>query len=130
LIRETNAIITHEELPTVHGDPTQLMQLFQNLISNAIKFRGQERPMVEIRAVKEDGEWIITVADNGRGIAPEHFNRLFKMFARLPSSGKIAGTGLGLAICQRIAERHRGRIWVESEMTKGSRFIFALPATS
>lgn len=126
LLQETGTRVLHDTLPKVHGDAMQLMQVFQNLISNAVKFRRAERPRIEIGARREGSEWIVTVADNGTGIAPEHFNRIFMMFERVATERRIEGTGLGLAMCQRIIERHRGRIWVESELGQGSRFIFTL----
>jgi PAS domain S-box-containing protein len=127
-IRETQAEITHSPLPTVQGDKLLLMQLLQNLIGNAIKFRREDvRPRVHIEAVQKGGEWIFRVEDNGVGICSANANRVFGAFQRAASIGKN-GSGLGLAICKKIIERHTGRIWVESEPGVGSTFYFSLPA--
>ena len=126
-IEESGAQIRCEALPVVMGDAAQLMQLFQNLIGNAIKFRGGQAPRIQIRAEREDGFWRFEVQDNGIGIAPEYFDRIFVMFQRLHSRSKYPGTGIGLAICKKIVEQHSGRIWVESEPGKGTIFKFTLP---
>jgi len=120
-------VITHDPLPTVMADGMQLVQLFQNLISNAIKFHGEERPRIHISAKQEENEWVLSVRDNGIGIDPEYHERIFLIFQRLHGRGEYAGTGIGLAICKRIAERHGGRIWVQSELGKGSTFYFTIP---
>jgi light-regulated signal transduction histidine kinase (bacteriophytochrome) len=126
-IKESGTRVTYDPLPTVAGDATQLMQLFQNLIANAIKFRRDQGPEIHIHAEPEDGFWRFSVQDNGIGIAPEYFDRIFVMFQRLHSRSTYSGTGIGLAICQKIVERHGGRIWVESTPGTGSTFQFTLP---
>jgi PAS domain S-box-containing protein len=125
-IEENEAIITHDYLPTIMGDGLQLIQLFQNLIGNAIKFRGKEIPQIHITATSQIGEWLFKVRDNGVGIDPQYFDRIFNIFQRLHGR-EYPGTGIGLALCKRIIERHEGRIWVESELGKGATFCFTLP---
>jgi light-regulated signal transduction histidine kinase (bacteriophytochrome) len=127
-LRETGATINAGPLPTVQGDATQLSQLFQNLVSNAIKFAGEEPPVIQISAEREDGAWHFIVADNGIGIDPEHAERIFAVFQRLHGRGEYPGSGVGLAICKRIVERHHGRIWVDSSPGEGSTFHFTIPA--
>ena len=127
-IDENHAVISNDDLPTVRADKSQLVQMFQNLIGNAIKFRGDEPPRVHVSAVKEGHEWVFSVRDNGIGIATEHQERIFTIFQRLHVRGKYPGTGIGLAICKRVVTRHGGRIWVESEPAKGSTFYFTLRA--
>ena len=126
-IREAGALVTNEALPTVVADETQLVQLLQNLVGNAIKFRGGERPLVHVSAQPGGTECVFAVRDNGIGIAPEYFERIFVIFQRLHARGEYPGTGIGLAVCRRIVERHGGRIWVESAPGQGSTFYFALP---
>lgn len=126
-IASGDAEVVIDELPEVHADPDQLVQLFQNLIGNAIKFRGDEPPRVKVSAEREDGEWVFSVADNGIGIGPEHADRVFTIFQRLHTRERYEGTGIGLAVCKRIAERHGGQIWVESEEGAGATFCFTLP---
>jgi light-regulated signal transduction histidine kinase (bacteriophytochrome) len=126
-IRDSKAVIQLDSLPPVIADEQQLAQLFQNLIGNALKFRGDEPPQVRISAERESGAWVFAVQDNGIGIAPEHSEQIFVLFQRLHSRNKYEGTGIGLAICKKIVERHGGRIWVESEPGKGATFKFTLP---
>ena len=127
-IEESGAIITNDDLPVVNGDASQLAQLFQNLLSNAIKFRQDGRPgRIHVGATRQDNQWVISVRDNGIGIAREHFDRIFEIFQRLHIRDKYSGTGIGLAICKRIVDRHGGRIWVESKPGEGSDFRFMLP---
>jgi chemotaxis family two-component system sensor kinase Cph1 len=109
------------------ADRSQLVQVFQNLIGNALKFRGASAPVIRVSAEKKRREWIFSVSDNGIGIAPEHAEIIFVIFKRLHTRAEYPGSGIGLAICQKIVERHGGRIWVESEPGKGSSFKFALP---
>lgn len=126
-INETNAEITYDELPVVMGDEIQLTQVFQNLISNAIKYRSTAPPRIHISAARQKDEWIFSVQDNGIGIDPQYSERIFGIFKRLHGR-ELPGTGMGLAICKRIVERHGGRIWVESQLGNGSTFRFALAA--
>jgi PAS domain S-box-containing protein len=126
-IEESGAEITHDALPVVKADEVQLAQLFQNLMGNALKFKGPERPHVHVSAVELPNEFQISINDNGIGIEPQYFERIFMLFQRLHTKGDYPGTGIGLAICKKVVERHGGRIWVESEPGKGSRFHFTLP---
>jgi PAS domain S-box-containing protein len=125
-IQESGAVLTHDSLPTVTGDEAQLVQLFQNLIANAIKFRGDRKPEIQVGARPEDGRWRFSVKDNGIGIEPQYIERIFVIFQRLHGREKYPGTGIGLAICKRIVERHGGRIWVESQPGQGSVFYFTI----
>jgi light-regulated signal transduction histidine kinase (bacteriophytochrome) len=125
-IAQSGAIITHDPLPTICGDEVQLIQLFQNLIANAVKFHGQEPPQVHISARRQDAEWVFAVRDNGIGMAPEQQERIFSIFQRLHHRSEYPGTGIGLAICKKIVERHGGKIWVESEVGRGSIFYFTV----
>jgi light-regulated signal transduction histidine kinase (bacteriophytochrome) len=132
-IEESGAVVTHDPLPTVMADGTQLVQLFQNLIGNAVKFRGEQPPRIHISAqktseVSKTSEvWAFSVRDNGIGIDPEYHERIFMIFQRLHSREEYEGTGIGLAVCRKILERHGGRIWVESQPGKGSTFYFTIP---
>lgn len=126
-IEDKSAVVTHDPLPTVLADDSQLVQLFQNLIGNAMKFCEEEVPHIHISARQEGNEWVFSVRDNGIGIAPEYFNRIFVIFQRLHGKTQYAGTGIGLAICKKIVERHDGQIWVESEPGTGSEFRFTIP---
>ncbi|MEW6586497.1 MAG: ATP-binding protein, partial [Nitrospirota bacterium] len=126
VIDENNAVITREGLPIVSADKVQMVQIFQNLIANAVKFRGSGPPLIHISANQDNREYTIRVRDNGIGIDPKYFDKLFIIFKRLHDRGEYPGTGIGLAICKKIAERHGGRIWVESEAGKGSTFCFTI----
>jgi light-regulated signal transduction histidine kinase (bacteriophytochrome) len=126
-ITEAGATITYDPLPTIPVDEIQLRQLLQNLILNAIKFHGNTPPLIHISARRRDGEWVFSVRDNGIGIDPRHFQRIFLIFQRLHGPGEYQGTGIGLAIAKKIVERHGGEIWVESEPGKGAEFFFTLP---
>jgi signal transduction histidine kinase len=126
-IEDSGAVVMHKQLPHVRCDETQLGQLFQNLIGNAIKFRGDLPPRVEITAERGKGAWLFSVRDNGIGIASEHLERIFVIFQRLHGRSDYPGTGIGLAICQKIVERHGGKIWVESKPGAGSKFSFTIP---
>jgi len=126
-IQESGARVTHDALPVVWADRTQLAQLFQNLIGNAIKFRGKEPPVVSVQAEKTAQRWQFTVSDNGIGIAPEFAENIFVVFQRLHARTEYPGNGIGLAICKKIVERNGGKIWVESQPGSGSSFKFTLP---
>jgi signal transduction histidine kinase len=127
-VEESRATVTHEPLPTVMGDRVQLTQLFQNLIGNAIKFHGTRPTRMKVQVEGRDQEWRFIIRDNGIGIDPKDFERIFVIFQRLHNRQEYAGTGMGLAICKKIVERHGGRIWVESVPGQGSSFFFTLPA--
>jgi signal transduction histidine kinase len=127
-IAESGAEIVRGELPRVRADETEIGQLFQNLLSNALKFRGEAAPVVEVGAERENGWWRFSVRDNGIGIEPRHADRIFKVFQRLNPREAYAGTGIGLAICQRIVDRHGGRIWLQAGTRGGTEFRFTLPA--
>ena len=126
-IEESRANVTSDPLPVVNVDSGQLAQLFQNLIGNAIKFRGKEPPRIHVAVERRAKEWVFSVQDNGIGIEPRHLERVFVIFQRLHSAAEYPGTGIGLAICKRIAERHGGRLWVTSEPGVGSAFHFTIP---
>jgi signal transduction histidine kinase len=127
-LAESGGRVVHDPLPVVRGDAVQIGQLFQNLVGNALKFQGGRAPEVQLFAVREGDRWLLSVADNGIGIVPEHFATIFEMLQRLHTREEYPGTGMGLAISKRIVERHGGRIWVESEVGRGSTFRFTLPA--
>jgi PAS domain S-box-containing protein len=126
-ISESGAVVTHDRLPVVEADPTQLAQVFQNLIGNAIKFRGARTPIIHIGAESRAGEWTLSVSDNGIGIEAQYFERIFQVFQRLHTRKEYQGTGIGLAISKKIVERHGGRIWIESQLGVGSAFRFSIP---
>ena len=127
-IEESSAVITHDPMPVVVADRSQLGQVFQNLVGNAIKFRAEKPPEIHIGVRQRDREWEFSVRDNGIGFEPEYAERIFMIFQRLHGRSEYPGTGIGLAICKKIIERHGGRIWVKSEQGKGSVFYFTLPA--
>src|SRR5205085_3046210 len=126
-IEESGAAVTCDALPTVDIDEVQLTQLFQNLIGNALKFRGQAAPRIHVSASQENGEWRVAIADNGIGIEPQYFERIFMLFQRLHTMGEYPGTGIGLAICKKEVERHGGRNSVESQLGRGAALHFTLP---
>jgi light-regulated signal transduction histidine kinase (bacteriophytochrome) len=126
-VGESRAIVSADALPTVRADRTQLLQVFQNLIGNGIKYRSQRTPKIHVSAEDRDGEWVFSIRDNGIGIAPQYAERIFRIFQRLHTRSEYSGTGIGLAVCKKIIERHGGRIWVESEPEEGSTFFFTLP---
>jgi PAS domain S-box-containing protein len=126
-IQESGAAVNHDAMPTVSGDATQLTQLFQNLIGNALKFRGERSAKIHISAVLRQGEWLFSVADNGIGMEPQYFERVFLVFQRLHTRKEYQGTGIGLAICKKVVERHGGRIWADSKPGEGATFYFTIP---
>ena len=127
-IRKNSVVVTHDPLPTVMANGSQLAHLFSNLIENAIKFHGDEPPRVHISAKRKGDEWEVLVTDNGIGIEPQYFDRIFKVFQRLHRKNEYPGTGIGLALCKKIVERHGGRIWIESKPGEGTTFFFTIPA--
>ena len=126
-IEEASAAVTYDPLPTVQGDEVQLGQLLQNLIGNALKFRSDSVPRIHLGVTDSPHEWTIEVRDNGIGLEPQYYERIFMVFQRLHNKGEYPGTGIGLAICKKVVERHGGRIWVESRPGDGSSFYFTLP---
>jgi signal transduction histidine kinase len=127
MLLENMASVTYDDMPVIMADELQIGMIFQNLISNAVKFHGDQPPQVHVSAKKEGENWIMSVSDNGIGIEADYFNRIFTMFQRLHSKAAYPGTGIGLAICKKVVERHGGEIWVESEFGKGSTFCFKIP---
>ena len=125
-IVKSGAQVSSDPLPVVTGHPELLRQVFKNLIENAIKYRGDDTPLIKVSSSEKDGEWTFHVEDNGIGIEPDHAKNIFKIFQRLHRREDIPGIGIGLAICRKIVEVHQGRIWVESNMDEGSRFCFTL----
>jgi PAS domain S-box-containing protein len=127
-IAEAGATIESSELPSVSSDPQQLVQLFQNLLDNAIKYHGTERPVIRVSVSRDGDFWRFSITDNGIGIERQYFERIFVLFQRLHARSKYPGTGVGLALCKKIVEGHGGRIWVDSEQGSGATFHFTLPA--
>ena len=125
-IEENNAIITHDPLPTINGDEELKIQLFQNIIGNAIKYRSQKTPKIHISATKEKNQYLFNIKDNGIGISSKHLERIFTIFQRLHTQEEYEGTGIGLAIAQKIIHQQGGQIWVESELGKGTTFYFTI----
>jgi light-regulated signal transduction histidine kinase (bacteriophytochrome) len=130
-IVQSHAVITHDALPKVNADPSQLTQIFQNPIGNAIKFRrGEEAPQIHIGIDGTDGKWLFSVQDNGIGMEVQYLERIFIIFQRLHSKTEYPGTGIGLTVCKKIVERHGGNLWVESQPDRGSTFYFTLLKTT
>ncbi len=127
LIDDTDTIVTHDPLPLIYANEQQMIQLFQNIVGNSIKYRGKETPKIHISSENVDDEYIFSVKDNGIGIKPGDLERIFTMFKRLHTREEYEGTGIGLTISQKILQKHRGRIWVESEPGKGTTFYFSIP---
>ncbi len=127
VIKESGATVSHDSLPEIIAESTQIAQVFQNLISNAIKFRSEKSPEIRISAKRENDYWLFSVKDNGIGIDPKYWDRIFEVFKRLHKREEYPGTGIGLSICKKIVERHGGSIWIDSEQGKGSTFYFTLP---
>ena len=125
-IEETGASVTWSDLPILRAHDVRLVQLFQNLVGNALKYRRSDAPVVQVAAERRDADWLFSVQDNGMGIKPDYAQQIFGIFKRLHGN-KYPGTGIGLAICQRIVENYGGRIWVESKPGIGSVFYFTLP---
>ena len=130
VINNTHTVITNDDLPVIWGDISQIVQLFQNLLSNSIKFHDQDAPRIHVSAERTGKEWVFSVRDNGIGIKNEYLDRIFTMFQRLHSKSEYNGTGIGLTICKKIVEGHKGKIWVESELGKGTTFYFTVPYIS
>ena len=126
-IHELNAEIDVPDLPQIYGYSRELSQLFQNLLSNALKFHGNKPPRIVVNYVSNPGEWLFSVQDYGIGLRREHIHRIFTIFERLHKNEDYPGTGIGLAICKKIVDHHGGEIWVESEFGEGSTFNFTIP---
>lgn len=126
-IEESRAVVTSGPLPKIMADPTQFRQLLQNLLSNSLKFRTEKAPEINISVESRESEWLFKITDNGIGIDPQYYERIFMLFQRLHDSGTYPGTGIGLAICKKIVERHGGRMYVESEPGNGTAFYFTIP---
>jgi PAS domain S-box-containing protein len=127
VIKESGAVINIDHLPTIKADYTQFVQLFQNLMSNAIKYHGEKQPEILLRAADKNDYWLFSIRDNGIGIDKEYIDKIFVIFQRLHAKDKYPGTGIGLSICKKIVERHGGRIWAESKPGRGSTFYFTIP---
>jgi light-regulated signal transduction histidine kinase (bacteriophytochrome) len=127
LIGESGALVSHDELPVIPADATQMVQLFQNLVGNGIKFKGANPPLVHVSVVREADDWVFSVRDNGIGIEPRYAECIFVIFQRLHPSEDYPGNGIGLALCRKIVERHGGEIWLESQPGHGSTFFFNIP---
>jgi light-regulated signal transduction histidine kinase (bacteriophytochrome) len=127
-VQETGAQVVRDNLPGIWGDPTLLMQLYQNLIGNALKFGGDQPPVIQLTFEEREGEQIFGVKDNGIGVDPKYAHEIFKPFVRLHGHGEYEGSGIGLAICRKIVERHGGKTWVESEPGNGAHFRFTIPS--
>ena len=130
LLQETDTKITRDPLPTINANEVLIGQVFQNLINNAVKFRGAKAPRIHISAQERKTDWEFSIKDNGIGIEKEYADRIFLIFQRLHGPEKYPGTGIGLALCKRIIERYKGRIWVESEPGEGSCFFFKIPKST
>lgn len=128
-LQEHDAVVTHDPLPTVRAARGPLTQVFQNLIANAVKYRGPEPPRIHVSATRREAAWMFAVRDNGIGIDPQSAERIFVIFQRLHTRAEYPGSGIGLAICKKIVERHGGRIWVESRPGQGSTFHFTVPTS-
>lgn len=128
-IEESGAVITHDPLPHILGNFDQMLQVFQNLIGNAIKFHGDRPIKIHVAAVQEGQEWTFSISDNGIGIATEHLDKVFAPFKRLNPRNDYEGSGIGLAICRKVVARHGGRIWAESTPGEGSVFCFTMPVS-
>lgn len=126
-LNENNIVVTYDKLPVIKGIPFQIVQLFNNLIGNAIKFRRDQQPTVHVGVKEDQDEWIFSVTDNGIGMEAHYWERIFRVFQRLHSRREYAGTGIGLAICKKVVDCHKGRIWVKSEPDVGSTFYFTIP---
>jgi len=126
-VQESGAVVNWNGLPMVMADPSQLAEVFQNLIANAIKFHGAETPVIKIDSEKNDHEWVLTVSDNGIGIPPGNWQDIFVIFRRLHTRTEYPGNGIGLSICKKIIERHGGKIWIEAQAKPGCCFKFTLP---
>jgi len=129
-VEQANAVVTHDPLPTVLADEVRLVEVFQRLIDNAVKFRGEAPPRIHISAESRENEWVFSVRDNGVGIEPKHLETVFDVFRRLDGGAGNPGAGIGLAACKKIVELHGGRIWAESARGKGSTFYFTIPKDS
>jgi signal transduction histidine kinase len=130
VLEETSAVVTHDQLPTVRGDASLLVQLFQNLVGNGVKFRGAAAPRVHIGARPGNGEWELSCSDNGIGIEPQYADKIFVIFQRLHGRDAYDGTGIGLAMCKKIVEHHGGRMWLDPSATEGATFRWTLPVTT